>query len=482
MFSVTYNEIDPFVTTQGNIVMQHIHGDPWQGDMTVVATMRALLFERLAANEKFFIDIHDFNNVTSVKDLNASECFEHVFGKAAPNQYKVINIADGVNFDVISNVLTSKAVKELKNYQLTELTNVSDWLRNREHVNLKTRIFISESLGAAYILTQNMNVRFMHLISSLLPKYLPRFFVDKPLQPHERELLKTLTGHRGADFLAACAEVASHMDLREAFLRGMIGDFEKREMQKSLENAELNIREAQNEIVSAMERYTLAIQKEQEQRYRLEGIRAALESKESNSDLLEYLIHNKNIDVIRIHGNRIDLEIRTFMDVFDADMWHHYASNGSVYTPGGAMPGPFKDEANRRLLIDALFTEEPLLRLKFCGYYYMDLNGSCGSDRHHTYKPACNDYLVNPHLHFHACLGANRNQISEQLTRGELISAIECATASCKSVNMGEISQTIRPMLAQVLESNKKIIRNADGVDMTPAEALEWLKQYNEKK
>lgn len=480
MFSISYNEIDPFVTAQGNIVMKNIHGDAWNGDLSVLAVVRALLFERLAADETFFVDIHDGPTVDHVQNLKAPECFRTIFGEPMLNTYKVVNV-NTATFDAANGILNTKAVKELTDYQLTELTEVSNWLRDREEVHLKTRIFLSADKGAAYILVEKLTTNYLHLISSLMPKYLPRFFTQKPLQPHEREFLKTLTGHRGGDFIAACAKVATYMDLREAFLRGIIGDFEQRELEKNYENARTRLGELQFEIQAAMEKYSQAIQREQDQRYRVEGMKLAMENKESNSELLEYLLHNKNVDVVRVNGNRIDFEIRTFMDIFDVDMWRHYAANGSVYTPGGSMPGPFKEEANRRLLIDSLFMEDAPLRLKFCGYYYMDLNGSCGSDRHHTYKPVCNDYLVNPHLHYHACLGSNRNVISQQLTNGELVGAIECAIASCKSLNMGEISQTVRPMLALVLESNKKIIRNADGVDMTPAEALEWLKQRDKK-
>lgn len=479
MFNIKYNEIDPFVTANANIIMRRIHGDSFDGDMTVVATVRALLFERTNADEEFDVRMRTVNAVNDYKV--ASMYLDQTFGSPLNNSFTVTNITNEAVFKKISDALSANALKTETKYRLTELTRVSDWLRNKEEVKLHTRIFINEETGSAYIMAQNLSVRFLHLISSLMPKYLPKFFKDKPLQPYERELLETLTQHRGSNFLAACTKVASHMDLREAFLRGMIGDFEKREMETMLNNATHRLNELQSEIESCMQRYSEAIRRHQDQMFRVEGIKLGLENNEGNSDLMDYLIANKNVDVIRVSGNRLDLEIRTFMDIFDIDMWKRYAANGTVYTPGGTVPAAFKELEDRKLLINALFEEEPVLRLKFCGYYYIDLNGNCGSDRRHTYKPACDDYLINPHLYFHACLGSNRAQITQQLTRGEIIGAIECAAASCKSVNMGEISQTIRPMIQQVLESNKKIIRNADGVDMTPVEALNWLKERAKK-
>ena len=58
-------------------------------------------------------------------------------------------------------------------------------------VNLVAQFFINETEGRMAIFTQqNIDCRQYHLLVSLIPRFLPRFFKDKPLSEDESRLLK----------------------------------------------------------------------------------------------------------------------------------------------------------------------------------------------------------------------------------------------------------------------------------------------------
>ena len=474
MFSIKYNEIDPFVTPQADVVMRNIHGDDYYGDQSVMAAMRALLFERLDANEEFVVRMNTIT-VNNMFDMSTTELLDYVFRGPQNNSYNITDIIDPKVFKKASDMLTAHALSCDSKYALTELQRISDYLHSK--VNLDARIFINEANGAAYIMVNGLSVRYLHLISSLIPKYLPKFFVNKPLKPYERAMLETMTRQRGSDFLNAISVVGEHMDLREAFLRNMVIDFEKREMARMLQCAKTRLADIQHEIEMAMTRYANAIRQRREQQIRIEGLTVGVANTSDNSDLFQYLLSNKNVEVLRVDGSKMEIEIRTHLDIFDTEIWQHYANNGSIFTINGVVPDAFKQAEDRKLFFNALFGEDPLISLKVRGYYTLSIDGECGTSRTHVFKAACNDYFTNPHLGYHACLGENRTQISEQLAQGEIIGAIECAIASCKSINLAETSQTLSPMMKDILNSTAKIIKTADGVDMTPAEALKWLKE-----
>lgn len=479
MFSVKYNIIDPFVTQQANIVMKNIGGNPYYDDWTPIALLRALLFERMK-NEQF-----TFNNYRILEGVSGDkptvEILDSVFQGAKENSFTITNVDDDEGFKALADALPDKAVIEEKTYGLTPLNDISDWMKNK--ANLDVRIYINQEKNSAYIFARKLTTSYMHLLLSLTPRYLPKHFVDKPLQPWEREVLATLTARSGNDFLDAIAKVADHMDLREAFLRGMVLDFEKRETETLLKKAEQQLQRCANDIQSTMEMYANAIRAHEEQMYRVEGIRAGVNKKGDNSELLQYLLQSKTVELINVDGNRLELEVRSFLDLYDQDVWDRFSSKGEIYDGYDNTLKCFTARANRKLLLDAIFSETPQLRLKMCAYYYMDLNGRVDTSTSHRFKSKCEHHMVNPHLRYHACLGSNRQQISTQLTNGEIIGAIECAVSSCKAVNMNEVTQTFKPMIRDIFrEDKKKIFLNADGEDMTPEEALNWLKNLGKKK
>ena len=71
--------------------------------------------------------------------------------------------------------------------------------------------------------------------------------------------------------------------------------------------------------------------------------------------------------------------------------------------------------------------------------------------------------------------------ITDCLRKGDIIPAIECSMAAIGSVNIAERELTFRPFVQQILTTDKRIIVTSDGKDLTPAEALLWLRKRDKE-
>lgn len=474
MFSYKFIELEPFVTTAGNEIMNNITATNAFGDVSLLATMRALLFERLNG-EKFHAGVTDLWPKKNV----LKETLDELLGNDICNKIVFYNAATEADFNQAIAALSDAELKKDKDHNLTYLKELSQGIAER--APLKCHVYNNPDKNIALVVAQSLDIRTLRLLSTLMTRYCPNFFKDKPLTPEEKELLGTLTRRSSEDYKAALLKVSKKMNLRDKFLKVMIGNFERREMETMIVKTERRIRDFAMQIDNFMMQYSDAVRKHKTEMMTLEGMKLSLENQCENSELLTYLTARPNIELIKIDGDTIHVNIKTYCDIFDQTIWDKYAARGEIFRNNGAVRPCFEKPENARKLLNAIFCEDPLIRLKFCGYYNLSLRGSVYSQSNRNYGPDYADYLPNPHLQIHACLGDNRTQISRMLSDGNMIGALECTAASCKSLNMGEITQTIRPMIRDILSSTKKIIHTEDG-DMTPEEALTWLNEKETKK
>lgn len=468
MFSAKLYEIEPFVTIAGNEVMKNIQASSAFDDNSLLATLRALLFERL----------HGQNFNAYVRDAwttggdNVTNKLKNIFGDHKSNTLVFAHTTDESKFNNAAKVLEQKELDKDKNFKLTYQKEVSEGIQAKS--KLDCRVCINEDNNIAFVLVRNLDIRTLRLLSTLQTRYFPKLFKDNPILPDEMTLLKSLTNRSAEDYKNALAAIGKRMNLRPIFLKILVGNFEKRETERMIRSAEEKVHSLRNEIDRMMNAYSDAVRRHQNEMFRIEGMRASIANKGEDSELLTYLSDSKNIDLLKIDGSNFQIVIRTFCDIFDQATWNRYASRGDIFKDYRSDIACFNNPDNIKKLMNAIFNENPVVRLKFCGYYSMNLSGNVTSGSHRNYGPDYKDYMPNPHLNYHNCLGGNAPQISKQLTDGNMIGALECAMASCKSINLSETTQTLRPMIRDIINSTTKIIHTDDG-DMTPEEALNWL-------
>lgn len=472
--------IPPFFDVNDhNGVFDNIMGNDFDGDYTMLATLRALLFPRLAQGEVFSF-FHNRWSCNDFSDYNAKDIFARI-GRPEPNKIHFVGLSgteDSIKEKVYKTLDSTKngAVKE---YDFTELKDLESHFLAKYKFNMRFYIKPEINYCVVFFESGKLNCKYFHTFVAILPRYIPNLFKDeKALTPEETTVCRQLVEKEGTDqdYINALEVLAKRMNIRKLIIDKVINGFHRRIKSQQLEAENNRFRSILNNIEDYLNRYEQLLEEKNDCTIRIEGLKHMIDNCLNDSELADYFDVHKNIDLLGTDRSYIDIIIKTVLNNYDPNGYETFAKSGGIYNSYYIENATFKELANRKLLMDNLFNENPLLKIKICGYYRLNINGRASSSRHYDYPAKYRDYMPNPHLDMHNCLGNNEPIINKCLADGDTISAVECCTASCGSVNIHETSQTFRPFMELVFNSTHKIITNDEGVDMTPVEALEWLK------
>lgn len=470
MFYQFLNNIDPYGTSVYDKFMSSISGSEYSGDNTMVTTLRALLFERLNGTPltyKFVIA-----NKEWAKRKTPKTQFKYVFNEDITAENKLV-LAD------LGNITEEEfnGLNEELSKTMDAQTDISAYLK--DNGNFDVGFLTNHSNNSAFIFARNLNIRLYHLLQSFIPRYFKHLFIENQLTDIEKNLVKSLTERSNTNYNTALSLIAEQHDYRDMIVRGTVAGFEKHCRDRVLQEAIRKRDDLERQIRDILNRQREIYRRFEEEKIKVEGIRALQDKAGDSSDIADYFIANKSIDLIAANEGILEFYVRTSLDFFDVEGFESMSKNGDIYG-GYNVEGVFADPANRKLIMDNLFSAEPRIAVKMCAYFSLDIRGNGSSDRRHVFSAKYSDYLPNPHLHYHNCLGGNEPQINEFLMKGEILAAVDQCVSAARGVNVHETGATFRPMLNNLFSSDKKIIRTIDGVDMTPAEAVAWLKGETE--
>ena len=480
MFATSLNAIEPLAGNRlfDRITEEWVKGSSVNDDNSMLATLRCLLHPRSEGQFNFqyysrplpseVTDTHEFLfNATSRE-----------FSFVPNNTFLLINTPNSA--DITKAFIHNLTVAESNPWcepLCKRLGAAEDYIARK--IGSTVGIFVFADIDSVVILTQNLSMALYHLIQSFIPIYFPRLFKEHPMDEEEKNMLETLTQRSADKYLDAIAVLAARFDFQDDVIKKELLNFEKDNRQQMLLNAESVITASRQQADEIIKQYERALEAITEATIRYEGIRYLAENTGDSSDLVDYFLKHKNLKLVGINGKRLDIIVSTFLDSFDADGYEHIKRNRDIYRHYNCN-NEFSSEDNIALFMDNIFNEDPLLKIKLCAFYRLDLAGSVSTFSDYDYKKF-HEYancIPNPHLQYHSCIGQNRPLIDKQLHESEIIGAIECCIASAMAVNIHETGPTFRPFMQSVLNSNKKIIYNTETKqDMTPKQALKWLKE-----
>lgn len=462
-----------------NGVFENIAGNDFDGDYTMLATLRALLFPRIPKDEYFTFNYCRWS-VTEFTGYNAKDIIGRI-GRPDNNLIRFVGLSgtDDSIQEKVYKALDNPKTGAVKEYGLTELVDIESHFKAKYKFNMRFYIKPEMNYCIVFFESGKLNCKYFHTFVAILPRYIPNLFKDENmLTPEETEMCRTLVEKDSTDqdYINALNGLAERMDIRKLIIDKVISGFQKRIKTQQLQVETNRFRDILNKIENTLNSYEALLESKNDCTIRIEGLKYMIDNCLSDDELVDYFNLHKNIDLLGTDGSRIDIIIKTVLNNYDPNGYETFAKSGGIYNGYFIDNATFNTMDNRKLLMDNLFNENPLLKIKMVGYYRLNINGRAASCRHYSYPSKYRDYIPNPHLDMHNCLGNNEPIINKCLADGDTISAIECCTASCGSVNIHETSQTFRPFMELVFNSTRKIIVNNEGVDMTPAEALEWLK------
>ena len=453
----------------------NVCGDSYNGDTSFVATLRALLLSRVGTNSvRLFYKSVNLSR-SSIERASFDELINYSMRRLGPDRITVCNLnsvsqGDRQAFlDRFDNA-ESGFVKIYPDF--VELTNIRDFVQSA----MNARFYTSEERKSTIIIVENMNIKRWHYIQSFTPRYFKWYFENAPYTEEEKHLLASLTMRSPDEYQRRIEEFANRFDMRAILIQNVIGGFESNARRAQLERIDSEIRDTLNTMRSLMEDYSYQVRSLDEKNLIRSGLQQAIDTAGSSSELVDFFKANKSLEPIRTDGYVLEFIVKTYLDGFDPEMYETMSNReeSHIYRGYDIYKEVFRDKANRKKFLDAIFSDDPKLRIKTCAYYRIDMRGTVNSQSRYSYPESCRDMIPNPHLQRHNCLGNHRQFIQERLQESDIVGAIGQCIASAKSVNVGE-SATFPYFLGELFETNYKVIELPDGSSVSPEEAFKWL-------
>ena len=460
-----------------DLAFRNIQGRTFGDDRSFIATLRALLLPRVGEETVSMVVRSNTYRSSQINSVDRTVLFRDAFGRLDKGTLTVFNVRTSVESDRtrFMEVLDDPESGFLKIYNgYVELTNIRQFVANV----MDARFYTNEERHSTVIVVNQLTIRKWHYLQAFTPRYFKWFFDSNPINEDEKNLLASLIQRNPQEYEQRIEHFAELVDLRSYMIKNALGDFEKRSREEQLRAVNAQIENTRRRMNELMQSYQSYIDELDNYNVRRVGLTQLINSEDSGSELIDYFLSNKTLDIIETDGSHIYFIVRTYLDAFDPEMYAAISRHDDSHLFRGydVMSEVFSSPDSRKKLMDAIFSDDPELRIKCCAYYDLDIRGQSNSTSHYGFPPNCHDRLPNPHLQYHNCLGNHRRYINDRLVNGDLIGAIDQCISSAKSVNIGE-DVTMHYFLRDLFASDEKILENSDGVAFTPAEALQWLNE-----
>ena len=448
MFNQNVSRIESFPVTLMDKVCVRKNGL----DDSLFMTATILLYNRVE-NLKLTYTIETPQNIESIS-LNPEVYSFHWFENISANPDELLKPIRN-NFQSIEKLPTHEKF-------LSEKLNQPIFIRLMPHEN------------TVCIFTTKVDLVVWHCAQFFIPKYF-RIFKEKPITKEETSFLETLTFRMSGNYVTKLTELTYTDSFRQYVLKDQLISFEKKLFAKKVEAAKRNLQNFEMEMEAAMTKYRKACEQRIEALALVSGLKSMEDGIQEHTELQDYLMNNQRIANVSLNGSNISFVVKTYLAPHHIEEWETISSRRQVFSSYTTNKVPDPDDV--KLLLDAILSENRSLKLRMCAYFSMDYFGSevTSSKR---YNFGLKDYIPNPHLNYHNCFGQNKLAILEQLKDGDAVGAIECAVACAQRVNIHE-SMTFNPFVKELLDFKGKCLVADDGTELSPMEAIDYLKEHN---
>ena len=452
----------------GDCMFRRINGDEYEGDVSFLATTRALLMNRMSNDMQFHMRIDSF----ILTSMNAET-----------RNARITELKDNSTVYLVS-VKTESAIQASEEdieafgsiavpEGFNEATDVREFFSSK----MLCRMMINELTQTTIIMIVNMDMRKYHLVQCMIPRIVPWFFHNARLSVAERNLLYSLR-ERGKGAYEQSLNVLCDVDsFRQKHTAALLSSFKRRGLEKQQRSIESSIRSNTQHVERLQNDLLNYLRKINEDNFKLSGILTALNGDINTSDELSaFIAANRNIKLLNAETDGIYFIIRGHLDIFDSEAYRTMARNVNCwYWTYGPRYGTFASRENKKRLLDAIFGPNPEFKLKTCGHFKLCGDyGEVSARSGYAFGPEYMDCYPNPHLYYNACLGAHRAPINKALQQGDLVGAVSQCISSVHSVNVTE-SASFKHIISDIFERTSPILDGPDGKSYTVEQAHDYL-------
>ena len=379
--------------------------------------------------------------------------------------------------------LRTNNVKEIIEKVLPEKPD--DWKRIEDlegFLNLRgsSLVLINEEKKCAIVVFCNPNDDRLRLIACLLPRLLPWYFEEKPLDKDETLYLVSMIGDSFEEYVKNVEVVMQRFDVQKQHLKLSFRKMAKASVNTRKRDLDRKIALLDTNIGTLMSQ--IAEKSEDRRMYLLQ--RHAMESgtqTESNlNDMFAFLDSSKNVEIAGTtdRGSVIfcaKSDLVNYPDAMPALIANKRSALYQYATP------VFTEERLAKLMKAIFIDEELTVRM---GTFF-EMNPSTLDVRCARLPNAGSILKVeqrceNPHhANFH-CLGDNGRLIAECMTNLDYVGMLNQMIVATGSMNLLEIP-TFRAFMLLMVRSNEEFIQLPDGRIVTPLKALQYLEEREEE-
>lgn len=462
-----------------------IYGSSYLGDITFLSTLRALIAPRMK-NHDDMLNLYFYAGFTSSPNLSPSNIIKescYLFDSTQCNSLHIHNVIDSNEElrEEFLNLLKSNFCKIYKGWH--RLEKVTDLFRNQ----FKVLCFINPDIKSTIVFVEDMTVSKMHYLQVSIFGLLPWYFDPKDgVSQDEMDLINTLREKKPNAYLDMIKKFAEKYDFRTEKIKSLLAGFETRYEVNECERVKNVILNTNERISRYNSELGSLLNEKNDLEIRLLGLEAKIASNKSeDSEIMDYFIRNKRLDLVSVDNSFVYFVVKDYIMYFDEDMAKDYIENENSYfynNYGNPYERYIPAEQAKKLL-NAIFIDQ-IIKIKTCAAYRFSLNGNVEGRAHYPFSMEYSNYLPNPHIQEHACMGNYVRAINELLQKNDYITALEQTVASARNLNFSD-SIVMKQFVEKLYglkrnETGERWLELPDGSMVSPKEAIEWLLKQEE--
>lgn len=430
----------PFTTKESDSFFKNIVGDCYLGDISFIATLRALLFSRMNSE--------DFIRVVYKK------CSDNIiFWK------NTIAIYDNayIYYPSGSNVI--------------KIDKITEFYRGKFDVD----VYIKPDMKAVCAIVKNLDLKKLHYLQCSILSMLPWYFnPDEGVSKIEMNLIQSLFNRSDKEYLNCLDELAKQYDFRSAYIKELLADFDTTWERNEITKISREIDELNKTIRIYNDAISDYFGQKNEKLVMLSGLQNKINA-DNEQIIMNYFLCNKALSLQSVSDSTVIFLVKTTLEYFDKE----YAST-IIDNENSILYGYGVSREDEKRIYEAIFLDEKI-KLRLCACFEFNINGNIHAMNSLSYGKEFNTYMPNPHLDIYRCLGGNEVVINELLNDRDYVGAIEQCVVSTGNLNLSD--NIVMEQFAMILftgnsyhgMSNNKCLELPDGSIVDYKEALEWL-------
>ena len=449
-----------------------ITGEAYDGDISFLATLRALVYPRIKGDETIRLRFRSTSYSADTVNNHTSEAvISAVYNPRNVDDGMItVNSFSGSSSDIQANF-------KVFEYHFTKVYNgweriekITDFFRK----SFYSLCYIHPENRKVLILVESLSLKEMHYLQCAILAFLPWYFnPEDGVEEDEMNLINSLREKTAGAYEACIAKIAEKYNFRETYIRESLKGIEAKIGREECKNIERAIRGIESDIKSYSDSISTLLVRKMEQDTKLLGLKMKIEESEDNSEIMDYFLCNKRLFLTNVEDNgTIEFFVKDYVTYFDEDMVKQVLGNKRSYIYSRSSN---YDKSDVEKLMRAIFIDQTL-KLKFCAAYMLDIrNQRVRALSGYDFGSDIVGAIPNYHIQEYSCLGNYERIINESMRKNDYIGVLEQCVASCKSLNFSD-STVMETFMIRFASNRNKCIELPNGDAVTFSDAIKFLK------